>query len=171
MVARAHLGRGVGISGTGPLKVAQNGATRPPATKPTPASAASGLAENASPKRPLRSASAACVVPHVGHGMPVMPRNGQPGTNGTSKIQKGRSNSEETATAPQSHANWRSSRCGLRQPNVTTYRAKCPTAAAIAAPKAAARMATHTQHSASGSRTASADLPCEVRWTTARPIM
>ena len=92
-----------------------------------------------------------------------MARKGQPGTNGASASQKGRTSSEETATAPQSHANWRSSRFGLRQPNVAAYRAKCPTAAAMAAPKAATMIATHTQHNARGSSTARADFPWVVR--------
>ena len=59
MPARAHLGNGVGNSGTGQLKVAQTGASNPPVTNAIPASAASGLAEKASPRRPFRSASAA----------------------------------------------------------------------------------------------------------------
>ena len=163
MVARAHLGRGVGTSGTGQLKVAHMGASSPPATKPIPASAASGLAAKASPSRPFRSASAACVVPHVGHGRPVMARNGQTGTNGASASRNGRSSSEHTATAPHSHANCRSSRFGLRQVNVTAYRPRWPIAAAMAAPKAATRIATHTQHNARGSSTARADFPWVVR--------
>ena len=66
MAARAHLGNGVGTSGTGQLRAAQTGARSPPPTKPIPAIAASGLATNASPMRPSSSASAACVVPQVG---------------------------------------------------------------------------------------------------------
>ena len=111
------------------------------------------------------------MVPQVGHGKPVIARNGHAGTNGASTNQNGRNNSEHTATAPHSHASCRSSRFGLRQRNVTAYRPRWPIAAMIAAPNATTRMATHTQHSASGSNTASADLPWVVRCAIARPMM
>lgn len=171
MTARAHFGSGVGISGTDQLNVAQTGASSPPPTNAIPASAASGLAAKASPKRPFRSASAACVVPHVGHGRPVMARNGQAGANGASTSQKGRSSNEHSVTTPHSHANCRSSRFGLRQTNVAVYLPRWPIAAMMAAPKAATRIAKHTQHSARGSKTARADLPWVVRWAMASPMM
>jgi hypothetical protein len=161
--ARAHLGSGVGTSSMGQLRAAQTGARSPPATKPIPAIAARGLAAKASPTRPSKSAMAACVVPQVGQGRPVMARNGQAGTNGASASQSGRSSSEHTVTAPHNNASCRSSRFGLRQPTVAAYRVRWPIAAASAAPKAATRIATHTQHSASGNSTASADLPWVVR--------